>query len=41
MAEGRRLPEWLKVRMPGGPNYIELKNMMRGSNLHTVCEAAH
>ena len=41
MAEGRRLPEWLKVRMPGGPNYIELKNMMRGSNLHTVCEEAH
>ena len=37
----RRLPEWLKVRMPGGPNYIELKNLLRGSELHTVCEEAH
>ena len=36
----RRLPEWMKVRMPGGPNYVELKNLLRGSNLHTVCEEA-
>ena len=37
----RRLPEWMKVPMPGGPNYIELKNLMRESQLHTVCEEAH
>ena len=37
----RRLPEWMKVRMPGGPNYIELKNLLRNSELHTVCEEAH
>ena len=37
----RRLPEWMKVRMPGGSNYIELKNLLRGSELHTVCEEAH
>ena len=37
----RRLPEWLKVRMPGGPNYIELKNLLNSSELHTVCEEAH
>lgn len=36
-----RLPEWLKVRMPGGPRYIELKQLMRDSQLHTVCEEAH
>ena len=35
-----RLPEWLKVRMPGGPRYIELKQLMRDSQLHTVCEEA-
>jgi lipoic acid synthetase len=34
-------PEWLKVRAPGGPNYIQLKGLMRRSNLHTVCEEAH
>jgi len=37
----RRLPEWMKVRMPGGPSYIELKNLLRDSELHTVCEEAH
>ena len=36
----RRLPGWMKVRMPGGPNYIDLKNLLRDSNLHTVCEEA-
>ena len=41
MAVKRRLPEWLKVRAPGGPNYIELKNLLRGHKLHTVCEEAH
>jgi lipoyl synthase len=36
-----RKPEWLKVRAPGGPNYIRLKALMRAENLHTVCEEAH
>ena len=33
-------PEWLKVRAPGSPAYLRLKNIMRGLNLHTVCEEA-
>ena len=37
----QRLPEWLKVTMPGGSRYIELQNLMRGQQLHTVCEEAH
>ena len=36
-----RLPEWLKVPAPGNPRYLELKQIMRGSQLHTVCEEAH
>ena len=36
----RRLPSWMKVRMPGGPNYIDLKRLLRESSLHTVCEEA-
>jgi lipoic acid synthetase len=36
-----RLPEWFKVRMPGGPRYLELQRLMRDSQLHTVCEEAH
>ena len=34
-------PAWLKVRAPGGPNYIRLKGLMREWNLHSVCEEAH
>ena len=36
-----KLPEWLKVTMPGSPRYLELKRLMRGQQLHTVCEEAH
>jgi lipoic acid synthetase len=35
-----RKPEWLKVRSPGGENYLQLKRMMRSKSLHTVCEEA-
>lgn len=42
MGEGvQRKPEWLKVRFPGGPNYVRLKGLMREKRLHTVCEEAH
>jgi len=33
-------PAWLRVRAPGGPNYMRLKALMRAQNLHTVCEEA-
>jgi lipoic acid synthetase len=36
---GKR-PAWLKVRLPIGENYSEVKNLMRNQNLHTVCEEA-
>jgi lipoic acid synthetase len=36
-----RKPEWLKVRAPGSPNYLRLKELMRSQGLHTVCEEAH
>ena len=35
-----RRPEWLKVRIPGGDNYFDLKRLMRSHALHTVCESA-
>jgi len=35
-----RRPDWLRVRLPGGPHYSELKGIMRGLELHTVCEEA-
>ncbi|GAC1647794.1 MAG: lipoyl synthase [Gemmatimonadaceae bacterium] len=36
-----RKPSWLKVRAPGGSKYVRLKQLMRGLDLHTVCEEAH
>jgi lipoyl synthase len=33
-------PGWLKVNARTGPNYSELKGLMRGLGLHTVCEEA-
>jgi len=35
-----RKPEWLKVRAPGGENFVRLKGLLRTLNLHTVCEEA-
>ncbi len=37
----QRKPSWLKVRAPGGANYVQLKHLMRELKLHTVCEEAH
>lgn len=34
-------PEWLRVRFSSGPNPRELKDLVRGLTLHTVCEEAH
>ncbi len=39
LREGRK-PAWLKVRAPGGPNYMRLKHRLREWNLHSVCEEA-
>ena len=35
-----RRPEWLKVKASFGPNYADLKRIMRTLDLHTVCEEA-
>src|SRR3989442_12226851 len=37
----RARPEWLKVRLPMGPEYENLRKLMRAKSLHTVCEEAH
>lgn len=36
-----RKPSWLKVKAPGGENYLRLRQMMQELNLHTVCQEAH
>jgi lipoyl synthase len=36
----RARPDWLKVRLPMGPEYENLRRLMRAKSLHTVCEEA-
>lgn len=36
----RRLPDWLKVQLPGAGEYAETKALLRSERLHTVCEEA-
>ena len=36
---GKR-PDWLKVKLPSGENYNDVKSLMREQHLHTVCEEA-
>ncbi|MDQ3035218.1 MAG: lipoyl synthase [Myxococcota bacterium] len=33
-------PDWLRVRLPGGERYLEIKERLRRLDLHTVCEEA-
>jgi lipoic acid synthetase len=36
----RRRPPWIKVRAPAGETFEEVRSLMRGQTLHTVCEEA-
>lgn len=38
--EAKPRPGWLKIRAKQGRNYSELKGLMRGLDLHTVCQEA-
>lgn len=33
-------PDWLRIKLTTDGNYAEIKEMMRGKTLHTVCEEA-
>ena len=35
-----RKPEWIRTKATMGPEYSELKSLVRTGNLHTVCEEA-
>ncbi len=36
----QRRPDWIRVRVPAGDRYEDLKQLMRSKQLHTVCEEA-
>lgn len=35
-----RHPEWIKGKLPTGPIFNDVQNLVRSLNLHTVCESA-
>lgn len=36
----RRHPDWLKVKIGGGENFVKMKSLLRNAKLHTICEEA-
>ncbi|UCF50164.1 MAG: lipoyl synthase [Thermoplasmatales archaeon] len=36
----RRHPDWLKVKIGGGENYVRMKSLLRDAKLHTICQEA-
>ena len=40
MVTERRLPQWLKVKMPGSEGYRQIKGLLDGAQLNTVCAEA-
>ena len=36
----QRHPEWIRAKLPSGANYEELKSLVKGQTLNTVCEEA-
>ena len=34
-------PQWLKVKAPGSPEYLETRQIVKDLSLNTVCEEAH
>jgi lipoyl synthase len=35
----RQKPDWLKTRLPSGSNYKEVKRIVEGHHLHTICSS--
>ena len=36
-----RKPPWLRAKIPSGPGYTKVRDLVQGNRLHTVCESAH
>ncbi|MEM9083499.1 MAG: hypothetical protein AAGB34_07880, partial [Planctomycetota bacterium] len=36
----KRKPSWLRAKLPGGPGYTRLNNILEEHNLFTVCKEA-
>lgn len=34
-------PKWLKVKLPSGPSYLKVKNIVSDHQLHTICQSGN
>ena len=37
----RRKPEWLRVKLPGGGKYKQVRSIVDEHKLHTICQSGH
>jgi lipoic acid synthetase len=37
----KRLPDWMRMRMPGGDSYIHVKEQVNKHQLHTICSSGN
>ncbi len=37
----KRLPDWMRMRMPGGDRYMHVKEQVSKHNLHTICSSGN
>ncbi|MCB0580692.1 MAG: lipoyl synthase, partial [Phaeodactylibacter sp.] len=35
----KRKPDWLRVKLPIGPNYKKVRSLVDDYNLHTICQS--
>jgi len=35
------LPEWMRMRMPGGDHYLHVKDQVKNHGLHTICSSGN
>lgn len=39
--KGRRKPDWLRVKLPIGPEYAKVRKLVDNHKLHTICESGN
>lgn len=37
----KRLPSWMRMRMPGGDHYMHVKQQVKAHGLHTICSSGN
>ncbi|HER08932.1 MAG TPA: lipoyl synthase [Bacteroides sp.] len=39
--ERKRLPSWMRMKMPGGDRYMQVKELVQTHHLHTICTSGN